>query len=383
MAPADQDMAGVLQRDRPEYNPRQLRIGGTFWSPSVTTALSYDDNVFASGKAPRSDVVAQIHPELVGASDWGRHSAKLQLDADVYRYKQYSSQDRVDLTGRFDGVLDVRHNANIATEITVARASEQRGIDDSIRAFDKPVRYSSLNAAMYGNVVFGRFYLTLGGRALLSDYQDSKLRGVVFDQDYRDGLALTGTARLGYELTRLTSAYVEYSPNTRHYRGPYDSTGQRVVAGLAFTSSRLISGRAYAGYFSQDFRATALKDVAGMTFGANLQWTPTPLITVTLLADRDADQSNVDGSSVVTSLGVTADYELRRNLVVSASYTHRTEHYVANGDDDVADSYGLGAQYYINRNLSLSADYDLSTVRSDSVADYHRNLVSIGLTAQF
>src|SRR5690606_36209178 len=127
-----------------------------------------------------------------------------------------------------------------------------------------------------------------------------------------------------------TGVFVQTSYNVRRFTdSTYDSHGIRAVGGVAFAASRLIQGEASAGLLLQEFHSALLEDLGTWTFGAKLAWQPSPLVTISLEGTREADQSSFGGgsSTVDNDIALRADYELRRNIIVSAMLDYKLEDY--------------------------------------------------------
>ena len=97
------------------------------------------------------------------------------------------------------------------------------------------------------------------------------------------------------------------------------SVGYRVDGGMDLQISHLVSGEIYLGYLRYDFTAP-LKDISGLDYGVQLDWLATPLITVHVYGGRSLSQVVLPNVSAQNddSFGASADYELRRNVIIQA-----------------------------------------------------------------
>ena len=140
------------------------------------------------------------------------------------------------------------------------------------------------------------------------------------------------------------------------------------------------------GYLGQTYEGAGLGDATGIKYSAKLIWNPTPLMTVTLNGNRTADESGLAGSPgrIDSSIDLTLDYELRRNLIVSPSFAFTHEDYVGSSRKDNVFNSRLDVDYLINRNFSVGASYSY-TVKDSNFAgnDYDRHYVGVNAQAKF
>lgn len=375
----------VLKRPRPDYDARGVRMGSFLVFPSVTSTLLFDDNVFATESATESDWLLKTEPELRVRSDWNSHSVDLRLSAENNLHRRFSSEDHTDFLGEFGGRLDILRNMNITGRLSYNQATEERGTFESFTVFDDPVKYDRLAGEGFFNAAFGRLFASVGARATSTEYDDAFVGLTEFDQDYRDGTVVEVIGRFGYELTNLTGVFVQASHNNREFRDDsYNSSGGRLVGGVAFEASRLVKGEAYAGYLLQDFDSPGFEDIATWTFGANLAWQPSPLLTISLLGKREADTSNFGGGGSVINndAALRADYEFRPNIILSALGGVELDDYEG-ARKDLTLKVGGEARYLISRMFSIGLQASHAEFESNAVEDYRRNQIGISGRAQF
>ena len=232
------------------------------------------------------------------------------------------------------------------------------------------------------------------------DYDDASLSAaggqpaVVVDQGFRDGSRSEVFGRVGYELSSLTSVFVETSYNEHDYTGTlFDSDGYKVMGGLRYQFSALTQGDFAVGYMHQNLGAyTTQSALDTYTYRGTLSYALTPLITLRLIAARDfGGPSHFAGAStrVNSDVGITADYAIRRDLTLSAGYGYNLTDYIGTGRTDNRHKLSLGAQYYLNRYASLFAKYDhthfdAGRVLPDEVStDYAKDVVLAGIRLRY
>jgi hypothetical protein len=159
------------------------------------------------------------------------------------------------------------------------------------------------------------------------------------------------------------------------------STGYDVDGGVDLQLTHLISGEIYVGYQDQTFSAP-LPDVSGLDYSVKFDWLATPLLTVHLLAAHSLTQVILAGASISdnNSVGLSADYEFRRNVIVQAHATYTVSTYPGITRQDTLPDLGVGVKYLINRSLSADLTYDYTERATNLVgANFQDNEIMIGL----
>ena len=113
----------------------------------------------------------------------------------------------------------------------------------------------------------------------------------------------------------------------------------------------------------------------------------TPLVTLSLTGSRGVEESSTLGAGafVATRVGLRADYELLRNLILSASSSYEKDVF-----QGIARRYSikrgtLEAHYRLSPRYRLDAEYEVRD--QDSVGafpgrDFVRHQVTVGITIQ-
>ncbi|MDH3770394.1 MAG: outer membrane beta-barrel protein, partial [Nitrospirota bacterium] len=112
---------------------------------------------------------------------------------------------------------------------------------------------------------------------------------------------------------------------------------------------------------------------------------PTELTTVGLEGRRDFVVTTQDDASInfQTSMEVTVDHELWRNLIVGANFGYVRDDFEDISRTDNIYRAGAGATYLLNRNWSIEGGYRFGYRDSDADdEDFTRNRLTIGLTAR-
>jgi hypothetical protein len=376
----------VADRVRPAYDAAGVRAGSFILLPSLSTSLFYNDNVTASADA-QSSFEYHLTPELRARSDWSRHEVEVYGGLDAVGYSDVDEFDHLNAVAGAKGRVDVFRDFTLSPSGEYRREFIQPGDASSLVAIDSPVIRDVVEGRLGMSKRFNRLWVAGGVGA--ADVAFDEIGGVdLAGADFLDYSVTTASARVGYDISPMTSVFTEVVANTRSFDDDrFDSDGWQMRAGVKFEASRLIHGEAYAGYLSQEFQSGEFEDISTYTFGGKLQWFASPLWTVTLSGVREAGESAYqDGSSlVISSATLGVDYEVLRNLVLSGSIRYVDNDYQDHERRDEVWQARASARYLLSRYMSVSLDYrytdfDTSAVDVDS---YEQNVYGATLRLQY
>jgi hypothetical protein len=385
----DATLYSVTERPRPGYDAQGVRLGSWLFLPSLMANTSFDSNVFASGANPQSETIFNVRPELRIKSDWNRHSFEAFAAGEFARHRRFSSEDQNNFFAGAAGSADISRGFVAFGSVEYAKDHEQRGTGESFAGFDEPVPFEQITGRASVSRRFNRLTVSAGGVVDTYDYKDVTQGGVPVDQDYRDRNVFSLSSRLAYEISPMTSVFVEAGWNKRDFRtSTLNSDGWRGTGGVSFELSRLIQGEAFVGYMSQDYDSPGVADVSTYTYGANLEWMPTPLTTVTLIGERKIGESSFGGgfsSRIKSDIGVRVDHELLRNLIASARLGFEWDEFQGTAREDEYVKAGASLIYLLNPYLSVSGDYRYTNFSTNAPGtnDYQRHQGGVTVTAKY
>jgi len=381
----------VRDRPRPGYEPIGYRIGPTFFYPKLTGGVIYDSNVFATPTA-RSDLAFVISPQLTVKSSTPRFSHELDFGADIYRFRDFSSENRIDAHARYDGRAEIVQGLDVETRFEAARRHEERGESSAPRDTDTPVPYTDLRGEATLTRSVDRYGVAVNASARKLIYEDVNLMdGTPLDQSWRDGTIFSAYLKPFYEFSPGYRAFVRVRGNTRDYEGTgafdRDSHGYELHAGLDFVVTPLISGTFEAGYLNQIYENPSLPATDGLSFAGTATWLFTPLMTVKFRAERKVAEATTPepgfGARLDTSVAGQVDYELLRNVILSAGTKYTQEDFGGTDRTDKVIRATAGVDYLMNRHLKLGARYEyMQRDSSDPQFRYDRHTVMFNATAQ-
>jgi hypothetical protein len=142
-----------------------------------------------------------------------------------------------------------------------------------------------------------------------------------------------------------------------------------------------------AGYLTSSFSDPTAPSV-GAPFGrGTIMFYPTQLVTVTLTGDEAYVDSGIPISPSYLSkkLQIQADYELLRNLIISANAHGEWNSYVAVDRRDTIYGGALSATYLVNRGLGLLLTFDhesRGSTGTDAGRKFAIDTLSLAVTLQ-
>ncbi|WP_428031581.1 outer membrane beta-barrel protein [Ancylobacter sp.] len=391
----DPARAAVMDRQPVNYLPLGVPVGSFVLFPTLKLETGYDTNITAANKNEKESWLFTVRPAFDLQSDWARHFLAFDGYFESTSYASYSNADYENYAGGARGRIDVTGDFNIGGYARYAHLNELPGDDETnVDNLGDPLPYDQITAGVSFDKQFNRIWTTGG-----FDYRDrdfaNYLDGEPTDQSYRDGSDYKFAGRVGYELSPMTSVFAGGSYQWFDVEDKnYNSSEYRVITGIQLAPSRLTRGEAFIGYYDWKSENGYLDGSSGLTFGGNIQWFISPLVTATFTAGQQVMTSNyeydgITGSAVVSSnAGVRLDYEFRRNIVISGWVDYLNQDY--DEFPRVDNQYVIGAElrYSINRfsiakiNYSFT-DFDTNFDNINGAEDYVRNMITAGVTLAY
>lgn len=381
----------VKTREHPGYERIGIRAGPWMIMPSVTGGVSYDNNVFASGTDKQGDLATTIKSSLGVQSLSERHGIDIQGDVRSIHYRRFSQLDQTDASLRVRGRIDLWHDAAILTSLRVAKQHEGVGSLTSPTAAVTPTPYDLASGDVTYWQRFNRLAASVGIRTDYYNYGSTRSRdGSIINQDSRDGRVTVAHGRLDYALTPAFGLFTALEINQRDLRGTptqaLASRGYRTLSGVNVRFGNLIWGEFGAGYARQRFQDPTIGTIAGPAFRGMLTWSPTRMLDVHLKAEQIVTEASdtVAGGIKANAFQLGADYELRRNLILSVAATYERDQFYGQFRNDQVRSIQTELKYVLNRYSSISLQHRY--FRRDSnvpFASYDKHEVGVNVTARY
>ncbi|WP_129792156.1 outer membrane beta-barrel protein [Sphingosinicella sp. CPCC 101087] len=383
----------VRERPQPLYNPVPMRLGSVEVMPRVSAQALYDSNIFVVSDAEDD---AALHLTAAAEATQSAGNTSLAADALIDR-RQYLENDEQSTTDYWLGAA-VRHalrrDSHVLGALRIGRETESLADPSVPLNTVRPSQYDFVTGSLGAGRTFNR--LLVAARASVDDrsYKDGlDALGNPIEQNFRNRLLAIGEIAAEYDFGPRRSVFAQASFNRRDYRnqeGPEpirDSSGYRVEAGASFMLTPLIRSRVSAGYFRQDFKDPLFESVSGLAVRGRFDYLVTPLVTLTLTGSRGVEESSTIGTGayVADRVGVQADYELLRNLIVTATTSYERDRFEGLDRRYSIKRATVSAQYRLSPRLRLDAEYegrDQDSVGTSPGRDFVRHQLTIGLTIQ-
>ena len=382
----------VKERPKPGYITDGIPAGSFRVQPQLDLQTEFNDNIFATEINEQSDTIFIIAPSVQAKSDFGRHELIFGGNVRHQEYAEVGTESFTDYGANIDGRLDVKRGTYINAGTNYQKAHEGRSAAGLASGSLEPIEFDITN--FYGEAVHetGRIRASVSGGFGKWNYEDGELiGGVEGDQDFRDRDIIDAGLRVDYAISPDTAVFARARYQDQQHDFvvpggvPRDQDGYIFDVGADFDLTNLIRGEVGVGYINRKFDAPLTPDFDGLSYSAKVDWFATPLITVSGNGSRSVNASGIVASPafVDTSVGIGADYEYRRNIIISAGYQFSDQKYRGIDRSDKRNVLTAGATYLMNRNVGFSASVVRNSLSSDgalSQSDFGITQVRFGLT---
>jgi hypothetical protein len=387
---APEDMP-VSQRQQPGYEPVGIRDGSWMFLPSFLAGGFYDSNVFSSNILKRSDIAATIEPSLRAYTLWERHGIDVTLDAQEIAYNGNPGLDQTNASLKGNAWYDISHDTTLLTNFQIAHLNLAVGSLNSPAGAVQPTPYDFFSGDVSLRKEFNRLVTSVGFRTDSYDYGSTRAAdGTLIDQSSLSGQVYSLHGRADYAVSSMFGVFVAAEGNDRNVKGlpgqPLDSQGYRALSGVTFGLTNLITGEIGAGYVQQQFVDRTIGTVAGPSYRAKLTWRPTRLLDVNFKAEQLVTETSQTSSAGVLANAVQlgADYELLRNVVLSATGAYETDRFFGMVRKDHVVTSDERVKYMLSRYGSIAIYHTYTNRNSDvPIFSYDKHQVGINVTAQF
>lgn len=367
------------------YAPLGVRAGAFLVYPSISTGVSYDDNVYATNNDEEDDFIATVRPEISAESQWSRHALTASAFGEFGFYASEDDSNYQDFGTALVGRLDVLRNSRTTGSIGISRLHEDRESADDLGQEDVTQFWRS-EARVAHRHEFVRLFVQPSLFARRLNFEDA---GNVSNAE-RDRNVYGAGFRAGVAVSPRINVFGEVNGDLVRYDdagSDDDSDGGDVRAGVEVDISRLVVGEASLGYAYRQYDNA--ENQGGLAGNLGITWTPTQLTTVDFVGQAGFEESTVffqgeqASGNLSTGVGVVVNHDLRRNIRLTANASYDRDDFQGTNRTDDTFRLGAGVTYLLNRNLSVDATYRFDTRNSDAGnEEFDRNIFRIGLTAR-
>lgn len=383
----------VSVRDRTEssFRPDGIRIGNYLYFPWAGYVVTYDSNILSSGINQIADYRHELRMAMNFESHLPRHMFDLSLGGTAVMFQEFSDINHLDGYAASRWRIDIDHADSITGFASTNLEHEENVTEEAPLAAAEPVQDLHNKGEIALRRDGGRLYGAIGTRAESWNYDNVKAYdGSIIEQDSRDVAILSPFVSLGYRFSPGYNLTAEVVSHTQWNRGTEkidrDAQGYEALAGIEMELTTLLKAEIKGGWQTQDFKQDGLADIDAAIWSAELQWLITPMLTLTFNARRSVYATTYGESSgrLDTQFGGRADYEMWRNLILTAGFEYRDSDFV--GSDRLDSIYvgHIGAEYAYTKNIFLTVDYE-HQLRQSTVSDYdvEKDKISIGGKIRF
>jgi hypothetical protein len=380
------------------FAPTGVHIGSFYLLPAAEFAGGWDSN-------PQHATIAKsapeylLAPELLGASDWERHSLTFGIRGS---YLGYGSTffpnspvwlNRPALDSRVNGRVDVDSHDHFDVEGRFLIGTDNPG-SPNIQAGLEELPITLVGGATLGYThVFNRFEITAKGTFDRNLWQKSFLTdGTYSSNGDRNYDQIGGSLRGSYDLLPGVKPFFQVDSDERVHDMTVDSTGamrdsdgQIYKVGTSFLFSGKLTGEISVGRTQRSYRDPTLAEVAGPMVDGALLFTPSALTAVKFNAVTTTGELIVVGASGVLRRDYTleVDHDFRRWLTGVMRLGYGVDNYI--GMDRLDHRYFISTAltYKFTREVWLRGEFRHDWLNSNVLnTDYQSNLFLLTLRLQ-
>lgn len=393
---ADRQLS-LSTRINPEYDPEPVRIGDFLLSPSLTNALSFDDNVYRRDDGPMDDMIYTVTPSIGLRSDFARHALSAGAFLERGLYQDLTSENYTDYGANVGGTIDVTGQTSVPLRLSYTRDHVRRGLPDEFFA-QEPTFFDLWDGTMSVVHDGGRLAMKLIANMQRIVFDNvTGTSGDVIDNGDRDRNIYSLYGSIGMPSAAVFAPFVYSNVLKLDYDRPVDDNGLNRDAmqyeagvGTIINLSDVTAASFTLGGLDRQIEDASLDDIRDFTYGVNVKWEPSTLASFLLTGDRTVQETtrNDASAAVKSSLRLIMDYELFPNLILRPSASISEAEYEGDaGGRVVTSGGGMQLTYKMNQNLWLSTSYQYTNqVEKEPVEDldeFDSNIVSISLRMQF
>lgn len=392
--PGDESLS-IRTRMNEAYDANGIRLGDFDFSPSITNALRYTDNVYATDVGAVHDFIYSVRPDLNLRSDFVRHEINLGFSAEHGMYKDNTGEDYTDIDAAITGRFDLTGQTAMPLNLSYQREHIRRGSPDDLNV-EEPTIYDLIEAGI--GLVHRGHTLTMKALTDVKRYVYDENGGIAgADGSDRDRYEFSLYNSIGMAEEARLAPYVYSNLKSISYDNDFNVDGldrdsDEIEAGVGtiVEFSEITRASFNIGYVNRSYSDSNLSDIGALTYGFNLTWEPSPLAMFLLKGDRSIEETSILGSSasVDTNISLGMDYELFPNVFLYPSVGYQERDYEDIDKTVTAYNTGLDGTYKMNQNMWLSVSYRYITqddegADTDGVDTYDENTYGLSLKLQF
>ena len=386
---ADRRDEATIEAD--EYAPLGLRTGGFTWLPAIEASSGWSSNI-AGRAGGASGMTWRVAPELIGRSDWSRHSLQIDLRGAYLGNTTDHDYDKPTFQGALRGRIDLGDETTVDVKAGWSHDRQSSSSADNPANTVVPATVESKTASLGVTRDVGLVALTLRGDIERNDYSGGTTStGASLGSEIQNNTRHIAALRATYGSKGSLRPFVEAQVSKRDYDdavvagSPRDAVGAAMKVGVVADLGPMLRGELSTGWGVERPDKGPLPDISGWLLDGALVWSPTRLTSIKLDAKTSFEPTTLANSpgAVSRAVGVAVDHALRPNLVASAGVAVTDKRFV--GTNLHEDTWALtsGLTYKVDRNIQTYVKGSLTRFTSNSPgADYDAATVMVGVRLQ-
>lgn len=389
----------VETRQRPDFDPLGVRLGGFRLDGFLESGLGYDSNVFGRNRNVVGDGYATETGGVALSSDWTRHAVGASANIDARQFFSRTDLNWTDWNVGGFGRYDIDAQTNVEARYVHSREHlDVYSIDSQLRGLFKPIPYDSDAFTVSGNTRFNRLGLTATGLYRTFRFEDIDINGQRVRTSQNSFDTLLGAVGSSYAFApgRFITAQVRLQDISYTDGSTRDSLNQGAtvprdrdsfswtgLAGFEYDFDGVWAGFISVGWQQRNYRGAQFKTLEGPAFEGRLSWSPSQLTTVTFNVARTIEESiRLDAVSYQrTTGGVRVDHEFLRNVILGAELRADRREYDSPSETATDGVAQISGRWLINRSVSLVGTYAYNRriEATGRAIEFDRNLVQVRL----
>ncbi len=337
-----------------ETEPRDIRIGGFEFTPTLVVRESYDDNYRGLSDNEQASWVTGINPTfLLGTGNRNsEYELEYSFNSDIFHSDSDASNTDHHLQLR--SIMEFTSRHRLSWGLAYHRVEETADTETNTEN-DKYSLAVARAAYRYGART-ARNQLEFGTRYEQVRYHNS---GDINATEDRDSLMFNSIwfHRLGYR----TRSLVEVRHTDHDYklaRARRDSTNLALLAGATWDATAKTSGTIKLGAERKDFDSDTREDFTSPMWEVGVTYNPRTYSTFSLSARRAFDEGD-NGASTINDTTTRAawNHEWTSKLATELQYRFSDRDYEGIGRTDERTAYGAGVTWSPDRWVDVTLSY--------------------------
>jgi hypothetical protein len=366
----------VLEQPRPDYAPVGVAVGALRLYPRVESGGGGTSNTYLTSTDAVAAPYVYLQPSARLASGWSRHFLQISGTTTLRDYVgEARRNERLwDVGAR--GRLDVRRSFKVESEVNTSRNVENLFSGEVVSTVAALSRFRRDLASVKATYTGGQMRTF----ALL-DYTSFQFApvllasGGVRDQSDRNRHITRLTGQFEYARTPSVALFMQLSGSRTEYShglltgSPNLNSGAiRLLGGANVDIAGGLRGTIGLGYSIRDFDASSYKTIRGLSVETKVDAFPSPRLTVGLIGQRTIQDSPLGRGTPYwnTRFNLHADYELLRNIILSASGDHSRQRYIDSSLRGGTYRATASGRYIVSRRISLKSSLNYSHQSSNN-----------------